>query len=107
MNKEISYHSHGKVLGNYWGGGSGSYTAREFTTDSLEEIMLLNTNALRDGSLDNGMGFESLIGAIIIVTTTTKIIIDNKDFYNTEEYTHIIGNLNDDELEFLENIQYD
>jgi len=107
MSKEISYHSKGIVLGNYWGGGSGTYTAREFTTYSLEELLKLNNKALKDGSLDSGMGYESLIGAIITVIITTKIVIEDKDFYNTEEEEHYVGELTEEQIKFLEQCYYE
>lgn len=107
MNKEVSYHSHGKVLGKYWEGGSGSYNTTVFTANSLEELLVLNNNALNDGSLDSGMGYKSLIGAILIITITTKIVFENEDYFNTKEDIEFIGELNDEQTEFLEQSIYE
>jgi len=47
------------------------------------------------------MGFEKLIGAVLDVTVITTIIFEDKEFTNKETETHIIGNLTEDEEEFL------
>jgi hypothetical protein len=57
--------------------------------------------ALKDGSLDSGMGYESLIGARIDIEVITTIIVDGKEFVNTEYETELIGVLTDEEKDFL------
>ena len=53
MEKLITYKSTGIVLGNYWGGGSGSYASKSFNADSLEELIELNQKAARMAVGDN------------------------------------------------------
>jgi hypothetical protein len=104
MEKQIEFKSRGTVLGNYWGGGQGSYSARTFFASSKEELIELNKKALADGSLDSGMGYESLIGARLVITTTTTINIEEKPYTNSEIEIEFIGELDDDQINFLEGL---
>lgn len=101
MEKRVSYKSTGYVLGNYWGGGTGAYPSKVLTADSKEELLEKAKKSLSDGSLDSGMGYESLIGAVLNIVQTTTVEIDGKDFHNEETHVEIIGELSDDEEEFL------
>lgn len=101
MKKEINYAASGHVLGNYWGGGKGAYQTIRLYDNTLDGLLEKCKTALNDGSLDSGMGFFSLIGAVIEVTIITTIIFEDKEFTNEEIETHIIGNLTEDEEEFL------
>ena len=103
MEKEVKFTAKGQVLGNYWGGGSGAYPTIKFTGATKEEILEKANAALNDGSMDSGMGYESLIGAILVVKETTKIVVDEKEFTNDEYEEISIGKLNDEQLQFLEN----
>lgn len=98
----ITYHSRGKVFGNFWGGGAGSYPVKQFTSVvSKEDLIEVNKKALSDGSLDSGMGYESLIGAIIYIDIVTIILHENKPFTNKETDIVFIGNLTDEQKEYL------
>lgn len=99
--------SNGIVLGNYWGGGSGSYAATTFHSNiSKEDLIKQNSRALKNGNLDSGMGFESLIGALISIKTKTIIIYEDKEFFNEEYEDIFIGNLIKKQRDFLEGIRY-
>ena len=101
MNEKFSYDSTGLVFGNFWGGGSGSYKARSLHAETLEDLLKQATDGL-DGSLDSGMGFESLIGAMLDITKTTTIIVNEKLFSNEEPLEPVfIGELTDEQKEFL------
>jgi hypothetical protein len=103
MKQKISYTSNGRVLGNYWGGGSGSYAATSFHSDiSKEDLIKQNEEALKSGALDSGMGYESLIGALLIIETRTEIIFEGKLYKNLEHENYFIGDLNEEQKEFLE-----
>lgn len=78
------------------------YEARRLTGTSLEDIKEQATKGL-DGSLDSGMGYESLIGAVLQVHIITKIEIEDKIFENIEYETISVGELTDEQYEFLEN----
>ncbi len=100
-----TYKSDGLVLGNYWGGGSGSYAATTLHSDiSKEDLIEQNKKALESGSLDSGMGYESLIGARITIETKTTTLIEDKEFINKEYETIFIGELSETDIEFLEEI---
>lgn len=90
----------GFVLGHLWGGGEGSYPCTKLSADTKEELIKKATEGL-DGSLDSGMGFESLIGALLVITTTTTIIHDGKPFTNEETEEEFIGDLTDEQRDFL------
>ncbi len=99
--QKISFSSIGHVLGNCWGGGQGSYGAKSLQADTKEELIKKAKEKLADGSLDRGMGFESLIGAILYITKTTTIVIDDKDFENKEYEVELIGDLDEKQQLFL------
>lgn len=106
MKKTLKYEAFGYVLGNYWGGGSGSYSTISLKADTLEELLSKCDKALEDGSLDSGMGFESLIGAIMDIITITTIDFEDKEFTNRESELRFIGKLTEEEEEFLSEIYY-
>jgi len=96
----------GVVLGNHWGGGKGSYPSTEFIASSEEEGIEKAEKMLEEGSLDSGMGYESLIGALLDIKETTTIEIDGKEFYNDQYNSMFIGNLTEEEMDFLESNPY-
>ena len=97
MDKKLSFEAKGIVLGNYWGGGQGGYSSRTITSDSKEEIITKANEMLKDGSLDSGMGYESLIGAILIITTTTTIKNKGQEFSRKDSETVFIGELTEEQ----------
>ena len=98
---KTKYISKGIVLGNYWGGGKGAYKAETLTAKTKKDLLAENKKMLGDGSLDSGMGYESLIGARLYITKITTKIIGEKPFTNEETTPHFIGSLDDKEKEFL------
>ena len=75
MENKISYHAEGFLLGNLWGGGKGAYPTIKLTSDSIYGIRELAENALSDGSLDSGMGYQSLIGAILKISISSTVFV--------------------------------
>lgn len=101
---KTTYKSNGVVFGNYWGGGSGSFTATTFHSDiSKEDLIEQNEKALESGSLDSGMGYESLIGALITIEIITTTEIKDKLFTNKEYEDIFIGELTEEQKDFLQN----
>ena len=98
--KTISFSSTGLVFGNYWGGGRGAYSAKPLRAETESELIQQAKKGL-DGSLDAGMGYESLIGALLKITKTTTVVIDRKKFVNTEERITFIGDLKKSDKTFL------
>ncbi len=101
FNPTYTYVAKGRVLGNYWGGGKGSYKAKQFVSKiSKQDLIEIVNKALKDGSLDSGMGYESLIGACLDITITSSITIEGKTFHSEEIEELNIGNMTEDEIEF-------
>lgn len=99
----IIYRATGNVWGNYWGGGQGRYTANAIDANSKEELDKKINQALQDGSLDGGMGYESLIGAVMFIDTIDTRIIDDKSFVNVDTSTEVYGDLPEEIIELLLN----
>lgn len=100
--KTILFNAKGVVLGNYWGGGEGSYPSRKLDNfKSKKELLDEAKKLLKSGALDSGMGYESLIGAILEIEKVSTIKINNKTYTNTEYYIESIGNLTEDQSTFL------
>lgn len=97
---KIKYESTGLVYGNYWGGGQGAFSARRLEAGTKEELLKQAEEGL-DGSLDGGMGYESLIGAMLNITKFTTVEIDGREFVNKEHETEFIGDLTDEQIDFL------
>ena len=102
MEKQIKFTAKGHVLGNYWGGGQGAYPTIKFSGDSKEEILEKANKALKDGSMDSGMGYESLIGAVLEIKQTTRVEIEGQDFFNHEFFQVEVGKMTVDQLQFLQ-----
>ena len=98
--KPVRFVANGTVYGTFWGGGKGYYPSRKLEGSSLEEIKKLAEDGL-DGTLDSGMGFKDLLGTLLYVTRIECVEIDGKDFYHEEYETLIIGDLTDDQVDFL------
>jgi hypothetical protein len=101
MEKKISYKATGFVLGNLWGGGIGVYPTIVFEGETKEALMEKANIALEDGSIDSGMGFESLIGAVSDITIITKVEIDDEIFINEKFEFDSVGELSDEQHDFL------
>lgn len=97
----ITYKASGIVLGNYWGGGQGSYAAETLTADTLLELEQQILDGIKDGSLDSGMGYESLIGALMNIETIETRVIDDKTFIATENEHNCYGDLSEEQHDFL------
>jgi len=100
LTETVKYRSTGLVFGNYWGGGRGAYSAVKLSADTKEELIKEATEGL-DGSLDAGMEYESLIGAILDITKITTITYGGKTFTNEETEQEFIGELTEEDQDFL------
>lgn len=97
----IKFKSKGYVYGQNWGGGSSGYPAVPLVADTKEELLKLAQEKIDDGSLDSGMGYKSLDGALLIVTKVTTKMIDGKAFINEETETEIVGGLDNRTVSYL------
>lgn len=98
---KTTYKSTGYVLGNYWGGGKGSYPATTLYNESKKELIKEAEQLLKNGGLDSGMGYESLIGAILYIDTIRETEIDGRVFVNVSTEEELIGEMTLEEEEFL------
>lgn len=96
-----TYRSTGLVFGNFWGGGKGAYPARQLQAKSVRGIIKQAREGL-NGSLDSGMGYASLIGAILYITETTTIVVDEKAYTSCEQLSaRFVGKLTQKQKDFL------
>ena len=95
------YTSTGLVHGNYWGGGEGAYSATKLSADTKEELIELAKKVIEDGSLDSGMGYESLIGALLDITEYETVELNGKEFVHKTHILEFVGELTPEQQNFL------
>ena len=88
-----SYSSTGIVLGNLWMGGRAGYRAERLKAKTKKALLKKAQTMLENGSLDSGMGFKGLIGALLDIKTTETIQVKGKDYSRTETELEFIGKL--------------
>lgn len=98
----MKYIARGLVLGNYWGGGTGSYPSVKLENDDKDKLLEEANKKLEDGSLDSGMGYESLIGALLNIEEIDTKVIDGKEYTRSEFSIESIGILTQEQFDFLE-----
>ena len=103
MQKTQELYAKGYCYGNYWGGGRGAYSSIVFQAETEEELRTKITKAIDDGSIDSGMGYESMLGAIMAIKTWTTVTIDGEQYTNTKTDIQLFGNLSEEDQEFLIN----
>lgn len=96
-----TYRSKGLVYGNLWGGGRGSYPAVELAGPTKKKLLKQARAMLKDGSLDSGMGYESLIGALLAIEEVETIEKDGKQYTRSEIELETIGKLSTSDSIFL------
>ena len=97
----ITYKATGIVLGNCWGGGTCGYAAETIRATNRASLVQQIENGLKDGSLDSGMGYESLIGAIMVVETIDTRKIDGKVFTAIDYEDEFFGDVTPEQEEML------
>jgi hypothetical protein len=101
----ITYKATGIVLGNCWGGGICGYAATEIRATNRASLVQQIENGLKDGSLDSGMGYESLIGAIMVIDTIDSREIDGKAFIAHDYENDFFGDITPEQEEMLIEMQ--
>jgi deoxyxylulose-5-phosphate synthase len=102
MKTKKHFRATGLVYGNYWGGGQGSYPARKLEGKSLKAIERKAIQMLEDGSLDSGMGYESLTCALFDIEIVITVVVDGLEYTRSEYDFLTIGNMTEEISEFLE-----
>lgn len=107
MEKKFTYVAKGFVLGTTWLDTKGAYPTKLVKGNSIEEIESKINHMIETNVLDNGMGFKSLIGALMTIRTTTEIIVEGDRYINTKYDDNFYGTLTYDEEIFLEEQERD
>lgn len=101
----ITYKATGIVLGNCWGGGICGYAAETLTDNSITGLHKQVEDGIKDGSLDSGMGFESLIGAVMVIDKIDSREIDGKTFIAHDYENAVFGDVTPEQEEILIEMQ--
>jgi len=101
-----NYISGGIVYGKLWGGGFGAYPSHELEASTKNKLLKIAKKDLKSGALDSGMGFEYLKGALINIQEIETVNIKNKEYQRSEYIAEFIGNLTEQEQDFLLTCQY-
>lgn len=102
MKKTVTYKASGLVLGNTWGGGRGTYATVSLEAATKEELLAEAKYRIEENTLDNGMGFENLIGAVLSVTKQTSIEFEGEEYTNEKYEIEVVGVLTEDEIDWLQ-----
>jgi len=100
---KTTYEAKGLVIGKCWGGSECGYASRKLTAPTKKAVMKQAEEGVANGSLDSGMGFERLQGAILEVTKITTTKIKGKEFVNEETEINVIGELTEKQFEHYVN----
>lgn len=96
------YQSVGVVYGKLWGGGFGAYPAVKLQASTKEKLIETAKTMVENGSLDSGMGFEYLKGALLNIEEIETIEKNGKKYSRSEFESEVIGDLNEKEQNFLQ-----
>lgn len=103
----ITYKATGIVLGNCWGGGVCGYAAHEIRATNRASLVQQIENGIENGSLDSGMDFESLIGALMVIDEIDSRKIDGKAFIAHGYEDEFFGDITPEQEEMLADMKYD
>ena len=90
----------GAVWGACWGGGECGYASEEVVANSYDELVKKIRDGIENGSLDSGMGFESLLGAAMLITETKQIKIDDEVYCCENAQIETFGEVPDELIDF-------
>lgn len=94
-----TYEAKGYVFGNLWGGGKGYYPANTYSNSSLAQLKKEIKKDFKSGALDSGMGYESLIGALMWIKTIATKKTGNTIWTNRDKVeTFKLGKIDEGDL---------
>ena len=105
-NKKQRFEGTGFVLGFLYLGDMGGYPSKKIKAETRKELLEKATDMLADKSLDSGMGFDTLKGALLDIKTIETITVNGKDYENENTETVFLGELEPEDIEFLENCAF-
>ena len=108
MKKSYLWSAKGIVVGRSWYGKRGYYDARPIAADTKEELYSRVWEAIEDGSIDGGFGFQEVLGAILWVNCQTTIEVDGVSYYRNDGDYEVFGDINEEDIKFfLEGFYYE
>jgi hypothetical protein len=96
-----SYVAKGQVVGNCWGGGRIGFKSETVYGKSKEEVEKKIFAGIEDGSLDSGMGYEQVTGAVMKIICVESREVNGKIFKRENEEINIYGDVTEAEIELL------
>lgn len=96
-----TYKATGFVYGKTWVGGSVAYPSKPLQAKTRGALIKRATQDLQSGVLDSGMGFENLKGALLYIEEVEALKINGKEYLRSEFDSQFIGELTDEEQDFL------
>ena len=101
----VRYRAKGLVCGIDWNNDETIYPTIEYSSRSrLEDLEDQINKGIEDGSIDGGMGYQKIIGALMTVTTIRTIILDGKYYTNSEDQVRAYGNLTVPHIKWMEDL---
>lgn len=100
--RTVRIEAKGMVVGKLWGGGKGYYPSSKVGGTTIEEVKKKAAEKMNDGSIDSGMGFETIVGVILDPVTITYIEIEGEIYTNKNYDAGLIqiGDVTDEEIDF-------
>jgi len=80
------YIAKGIVWGNCWGGGQCGYTSHILKASSMKKLNKQIEEGISNGSLDSGMGYEKVVGAVMSIEVREEIKVARGSSY--KPFTH-------------------
>ena len=98
------YNAKGHVYGRTWMFNKGSYPMEQIIDlDSKEDVIEVAEQMLKDGTLDSGFGFESLLGAVLDIEEKSYLEYEGEIYTRSTYEFHTIGEIPDEVEENIVN----
>lgn len=94
------YKASGLVYGKYWGGGEGAYQSEKYQAETVKELDKMINKGVKDGTIDSGMGYENVLGAVMEIEIIETIAKNDKEYSNSEFETESYGDLTIEQIDF-------
>ena len=102
---EVTYSAKGLVLGITWEGAEGTYPLRQVAScGSRSELQVVLDTFLQTNALTGTGDFSKQLGAILVITKSTTIMVNGKPFVNTEVSREFIGELSAEQMDLLKDV---
>ena len=92
-NEKTHYFAAGSVYGLDWGNGEGSYSSVGIRANTMEDLEKQIWEGIENNNLDDGFGFQKILGCQMIVTKFETLTIDGKDYVNEQQEQKLYGDM--------------